>query len=346
MQAAYVGQFHPQIDSSVRFFRELLEIGKDLMDVFTVLTGSSKRAHRFAHHEHLGVLGCQHISTCYPNLNHQVYKTVSLGPIRDKNDFARIWRGDDTLSRDVFFVSGGVPRAFVATQQVSAPQLPDDQPGLMRILREILFRSKLLVYVNDTMKLNKERLEYLRSDPWSLASIPCKMATRIFDEHPHSDGVTSHMRLLLAQDDGYLCDTLNCVTILVPAHAESFAHQFVKYVNVTSYSRLTFSFQITLEGVPDGSIGASLELPILREAVYNKCLPHAQDMDDILSVKGRKLQFKEDQSRILNLDGSEESLDTLPLKEILQFTADMGADGVWFTKGDHGRVVVCSTSYH
>ena len=322
-----------EVEAAARILREILVLGKDTANVATVLTGSSKRAIRFAHHRDLEELGMEMIAEAYPNLNHSVYVESVLKPLRSAAEMEAAFPHKQPAERAaMFYASGGVGRSLDGSFQER--RLPTSF-GLLEIVTALLLKGGYVTHdsVTNTVKEDLNALATLVSSPWDMPSLTLREAENILAGK--SDASTTEQRyqearrkLLFAQDDGMLYEQDGRVTLLVPQHFAAYAKSLASYGSDKS-SRLGYLFQMVLAGIK-GSPGSELEEPILQTAVTN----HVLSKEEELAFTFRRLSFAGGRTTVQTLDGQDVETwgtdDPLPEMTVFQLSKDMGADGVWF----------------
>ena len=345
IQACYVipeprNENKEEVEAAAKILREILVLGKDTSNVATILTGSSKRAVRYAHHLDLAELGMEKIAEKYPNLNHSVFEKSLLKPLRSAAEMEAAFPHKQPAERAaMFYASGGVGRRLMS--QFQGPRLPQSF-GLLEIVTALLLKGGFVTHDNTTSTVNEEpsALEALVNNPWEMPSLSWKEMEQILAgkseaSTPERRQQDANRKLLLAQDDGMLYEQDGRVTLLVPQHFAAYAKLLANYGSDKS-SRLGYLFQMVLAGIK-GSPGSELEAPILQTAVEN----HVLSEEDLV-FEFRRLSFAGGKITVQTLDGKDVETwgasDLLPEMTVFQLTKDMGADGVWF-KCKEGEMV-------
>jgi hypothetical protein len=340
IQACYVvpkpnGENKADVEAAAEILREILVLGKDTTSVVTILTGSSKRAIRYAHHVDLEELGRQEIGEAYPNLNHSVFQKQMLKPLRSLPEMQAAFPHKQPAElAAMFYRSGGV--GLHLDDPCQDPDKLPETSALLEIVTTLLVQGGFSEHISDTnsVTLVQSALQNFSSKPWEAPSLPYKAVKQIFARYgneasPDLRQQDAERKLLLAEDGGMLyVEESGNVTLLVPRHFAVYARLLVKYGSDQN-TRLAFLFQMVLGGV-QGSPGSELEAPILRAAVDNAAL--SADYD--LKWDRQRLSFADGKTTVQTLDGTfveEWDADKLiPGQRIFQLAKDMGADGVWF----------------
>lgn len=314
----------------LRALQEMLILGKETMDVVTILSGSSKQTLRLAHHQDLQEIGMEDIQCNFPNLNYSVFRAYQLQPLRSKDDFSLVFpsKSVEALAA-MFYTSGGVGREF---DGVGRPIRRSLDPHTRELLAAILFRGQLLIDDLESagVKVNQAAADRLKSDPWNLPSISRHEAQNILARY--MDDTKARAHLLLLQDDGmlYEMEPSGNLTVLIPSHAVEYAKQIAHYGSQQS-SSVSFAFQMTLGGIA-GSLGALLEAPILMTAIKAATLPNHTDR---LKFAGGRISFAGGSVTVQRADSKSDITDgsAFPEEELFQLTRDFGADGFWLQHG-------------
>lgn len=345
VQACYVvpkpyGENKDEVEAAAKIIREILVLGKDTTSVATILTGSSKRAIRFAHHLDLAELGMESIGEHYPNLNHQVYVKHALEPLRSAAEMKEAFPEKQCAEHAaMFYKSGGVSRRLDG-RYVEPGALPAS-PGLLEIITTLLVNGGFVKHSDGTGALEEVpgALEALAADPWRMPSLQLGQAELIIARHSRKDTQEQQLKeaklqLLLAQDDGILYEQHGLVTLLVPQHFATYTKLLLDY-GTAEGTRLAYLFQMVLGGIK-GSPGSELEAPILATAVHKKVL----SAEDVLVFNSRRFSFAGNEISVHDLAGKhlfKLGADALPQLEVFKLAMDMGADGVWFKLRDGER---------
>ncbi len=313
--------------------RELYVLGKETVYTASVITGSSKRTVRFAHHKDLAELGMGNISAFYPNLNHSVFRDLRIEPLRTPEEFSMVFplKTRDEHAR-MFFRTGGVGRYFSDEEAILPNRLPSD-PGQLEIISRLVHLQQLLLSANQTVSLNDQAVLAFEAHPWHGASLLLSEAEGVLARHSRKDTPEARLQeakalVMIAEDDGLLFEHHGAVSFLVPMHAVVYAKLLINYGSAAD-TKLAYAFQTVLVGV-EGSLGSMLEAPILQSLVDKEALPHHSVH---LVCRNRHLSFAGNAVNLLSPDGSSTAIIELPAFEVIRFNADMGADGFWVEPG-------------
>lgn len=345
IQQLYHAEGQPGREVGRCVVQQLYNLGKNCLDVATIITGSTRRAKRYAFKEmfHLTAMGGDHAQRVenYSDLNNSVFAVHQLLPVRARADLERIF---PNCAKDqhaqIYYVGGGVERYLQPHASVSEPNYDLAAGETARpAVHHLLFINELLVtdLATGRVSLNVERVEQLLQNPWSLRTQNRSILEKIIAvAHygvvgPSQPQLTPLGLLSLLEDCHifYSSEADGRVGFLRAADAVKFAERAVELLTANDDMMTQACYMVLATKAGNSKVpGTHVERDMIRRAATSGLLA-----DEALPVHAGLLSFAGGK---VCLHGKPVTLADLPRKVIVHTSNDFGTGGIWLDSGMMG----------
>jgi hypothetical protein len=277
----------------------------------------------------------------YANLNHTVYKLLTIRPIRDKVVFATILgttnADGDAVTASRFFASGGpggVGRYLTSNPLPPIDALTNDMllHGAFEVVIRLLWHNKLLATAEDGLVVADESdINQTTHDPWSLQGLATMGVHATLGEN-------AIQKLDFLVDCGLLYCELDgaSVEFLRPCDAVELARYF-SHLNHDHDEAIRMAHLLLGSNCAgQASLGHIVEPDIIHHAAMTCTFnPNAS-----MKLHDKKLQKATATQPAKIGEAPIETLDVVPFSTVLQMSSERGQDGIWLERESYSKVIV------
>ena len=341
VQALYVRHGMPDREALREMVYSCYQLGKDAWNVATIITGSSRKTKRLAYQDPVLSPDYNLLKAGYANLNHTVYKLLTIRPVRDKAVLATILGppdASDAVTACCYFESGGVGRYLTSNHLPPMTALADDMllHGAFEMVIRLLWHNKLLATAEDgSVVADESAIALTMGNPWSLRGLPTREAHATLGEN-------ASQKLDFLVDCGLLYCELDGVSVefLRACDAVALARCYAAHLNRDHIEAIRVAHLLLGSNCAgQDSLGHIVEPDIIRHAAKMFTLDPNVQMQ-LHDKKLHKATATEPIQPAKLGDKPIETLDIVPFNTVLQMSSERGQDGIWLEREDDRKVIV------